>query len=148
MARKTKLSIYLVSSMFYKDISEKQIRNVTRVIKNEVPMSNLNINIVQTEGSLEIPFIVNRICKKKKPDGIIALGCIIKGKTNHYQTITESVSNNLIQLSLKYDIPITSGVLSVTDKKLIKSRTDGGAKDRAIEAAKSLLELIKVCKDL
>ena len=62
--------------------------------------------------------------------------------------ISNSVTNNLTQLSLEYDIPITSGVLTVTEKKQIKERTNGGLKDRAVEAAKSLVKLINVSKDL
>ena len=148
MAQKRQLNIYLVSSSFYQEISDRQIKNTISILKKELSSSDLTINVIETEGSLEIPFIVNRVCKRKKPKGVIALGCIIKGKTNHYEIISNSVTNNLTQLSLEYDIPITSGVLTVTEKKQIKERTNGGLKDRAVEAAKSLVKLINVSKDL
>ena len=148
MAQKRQLNIYLVSSSFYQEISDRQIKNTISILKKELSSSDLTINVIETEGSLEIPYIVNRVCKRKKHNGVIALGCIIKGKTNHYEIISNSVTNNLTQLSLEYDIPITSGVLTVTEKKQIKERTNGGLKDRAVEAAKSLVKLINVSKDL
>ena len=147
MAQKRQLNIYLVSSSFYQEISDRQIKNTISILKKELSSSDLTINVIETEGSLEIPFIVNRVCKRKKPNGVIALGCIIKGKTNHYEIISNSVTNNLTQLSLEYDIPITSGVLTVTEKKQIKERTNGGLKERAVEAAKTLVKLINVSKN-
>ena len=106
---------------------------------------------------MELPFVTKAICEsyEKKPKengekllGVVVLGCIIKGETNHFEIISNSVSNNLVQLSLEYNVPITSGVLTVTNKKQIDKRTNGGPKDRAIEAAKSLLELITITGSL
>ena len=118
------------------------------VLLEELKIPQNRIKILETEGSLELPYLINAVCKKHKPDGILALGCIVKGQTNHFELISTSVTNNLIQISLRYNIPITSGVLTVTNKKQIRSRTSGGSKDRAIEAARSLVKLIRISGSL
>ena len=148
MARNKKPLIYIIASTFYKDISLRQIKNAHSVLLEELKIPQNRIKILETEGSLELPYLVNAVCKKHKPDGILALGCIVKGQTNHFELISTSVTNNLIQISLRYNIPITSVVLTVTNKKQIRSRTSGGSKDRAIEAARSLVKLIRISGSL
>tara|TARA_B100001750_G_C15326198_1_gene504819 strand:- start:131 stop:577 length:447 start_codon:yes stop_codon:yes gene_type:complete len=148
MARNKKPLIYIIAGTFYKDISLRQIKNAHSVLLEELKIPQNRIKILETEGSLELPYLINAVCKKHKPDGILALGCIIKGQTNHFELISTSVTNNLIQISLRYNIPITSGVLTVTNKKQIRSRTSGGSKDRAIEAARSLVKLIRISGSL
>ena len=99
--------------------------------------------MIEIEGALEVPFIVNYILRKyKKIDGLVTLGCLIKGKTNHFDHISKIVSDQLLQTSINFNTPITSGILSVTNKSQIKSRTDGSPKDRAIEASSALYKLI------
>ena len=148
MARNKKPLIYIIAGTFYKDISLRQIKNAHSVLLEELKIPQNRIKILETEGSLELPYLINAVCKKHKPDGILALGCIVKGQTNHFELISTSVTNNLIQISLRYNIPITSGVLTVTNKKQIRSRTSGGSKDRAIEAARSLVKLIRISGSL
>jgi len=148
MARNPKSLIYVIASNFYKEISLRQVKNASNTLVKELKIPKSQIKILETTGSLELPYLANTVCKKYKPDGIIALGCIIKGETNHFEMISNSVSNNLVQISLKYDIPITSGVLTVTDKKQVRARTNGGSKDRAIEATRSLIKLIHISRSL
>ena len=148
MARKPKPSIFIIASDFYKEISLRQIKNASDILIGELKIPKSQIKILETAGSLELPYLAKMVCKRYKPDGIVALGCIIKGETNHFEIISNSVSNNLVQISLKYNIPITSGVLTVTNKKQIRARTNGGSKDRAIEATRSLIKLIHISRSL
>ena len=56
------------------------------------------------------------LSKVKKIDGIVALGCLLKGETNHFETISKIVSEQLTILSIKYNKPITSGIVSANSK--------------------------------
>ncbi|HIC76471.1 MAG TPA: 6,7-dimethyl-8-ribityllumazine synthase [Candidatus Dadabacteria bacterium] len=154
--------IYVIASSFYEDICARQIEYAENTLRSGVStlgisVSEIQVKTLKIKGSLELPFVTKAICEsyEKKPKengekllGVVVLGCIIKGETNHFEIISNSVSNNLVQLSLEYNVPITSGVLTVTNKKQIDKRTNGGPKDRAIEAAKSLLELITITGSL
>tara|TARA_B100001115_G_C15797190_1_gene393783 strand:+ start:68 stop:517 length:450 start_codon:yes stop_codon:yes gene_type:complete len=141
--KKKKYNIYIVASTYYSEIAKKQIYNAKENLINLFGKKKINLNLIEIEGALEVPFIVNYILRKyKKIDGLVTLGCLIKGKTNHFDHISKIVSDQLLQTSINFNIPITSGILSVTNKSQIKSRTDGSYKDRAIEASSALYKLI------
>lgn len=138
------LNIYIVISTFYKDISEKQLANARRVLDIELATEKIQVNVIECLGSLELPYLINAVCKSHKPDGIVALGCIIEGETTHYDVISNAIFDKLIQISVDNDTPITSAVLTVKNQDQAIERANGGPKDRATEAALSLASLIKL----
>ncbi len=138
------LNIYIVISTFYKDISEKQLANARRVLDIELATEKIQVNVIECLGSLELPYLINAVCKSHKPDGIVALGCIIEGETTHYDVISNAIFDKLIQISVDNDTPITSAVLTVKNQNQAIERANGGPKDRATEAALSLVSLIKL----
>ena len=138
------LNIYIVISTFYKDISEKQLANARRVLGIELATEKIQVNVIECLGSLELPYLINAVCKSHKPDGIVALGCIIEGETTHYDVISNAIFDKLIQISVDNDTPITSAVLTVKNQDQAIERANGGPKDRATEAALSLASLIKL----
>ena len=138
------LNIYIVVSTFYKDISEKQLANARRILDIELAREKIQVNVIECLGSLELPYLINAVCKSHKPDGIVALGCIIEGETTHYDVISNAIFDKLIQISVDNDTPITSAVLTVKNQNQAIERANGGPKDRATEAALSLASLIKL----
>ena len=140
--KKNKYYIYLVASSYYKDIAKRQIKFASERL-NKLFGSKLVLKVVDIEGSLEVPFIANYILKKfKKVDGIITTGCLIKGETNHFDNISKIVAEQLTILSVKFNTPITSGIVSASSKTQILPRTNGGKKDRAVEAVDAIYKLI------
>ena len=138
------LNIYIVISTFYKDISEKQLANARKILDIELAKEKIQVNVIECLGSLELPYLINAVCKSNKPDGIVALGCIIEGETTHYDVISNAIFDKLIQISVDNDTPITSAVLTVKNQEQAIERANGGPKDRATEAALSLASLIKL----
>ena len=138
------LNIYIVISTFYKDISEKQLANARKILDIELAKEKIQVNVIECLGSLELPYLINAVCKSHKPDGIVALGCIIEGETTHYDVISNAIFDKLIQISVDNDTPITSAILTVKNQEQAIERANGGPKDRATEAALSLASLIKL----
>ena len=117
------LNIYIVISTFYKDISEKQLANARRVLDIELATEKIQVNVIECLGSLELPYLINAVCKSYKPDGIVALGCIIEGETTHYDVISNAIFDKLIQISVDNDTPITSAILlSKIKNRLLKEQ--------------------------
>ena len=141
------LNIYIVISTFYKDISKKQLANAKKILNVELGTEELQLNVIECLGSLELPYLINAVCKSHKPDGIVALGCIIEGETTHYDVISNAIFDKLIQISVDNDTPITSAVLTVKNQEQAIERANGGPKDRAIEAALDLSSLIKLRRE-
>ena len=132
------LLIYIVVSTFYKNISERQLENASTILIDKLGVKKSQLRVVESLGSLELPYLINSVCKKFKPDGVVALGCIIEGETSHYEVISNAIFDKLIQISINHDTPITSAVLTVKNQSQAEERANGGVKDRAIEAALSL----------
>ena len=81
--------------------------------------------IVEAPGSFEIPSIIDKYIKKF--DGVVALGCIIKGETNNFELISQSITDALMQLSIKYNKPIGNGIITCYTNKQAKARIKKGA---------------------
>ena len=86
-------------------------------------------HIAEAPGAFEIPFIIEKYIKKY--DGVIALGCIIKGETNNFELISQSVTNALMNLSIKHKKPIGNGIITCFNDKQASDRRKKGAEAAA-----------------
>lgn len=138
----SKLKIGIVVSKFNSDITGGLLDGALKVLeKNKVKKEN--IKIVRVPGSFEIPLSCLRLAKSKKYDTLIALGCIIKGETDHYYYISNETSRGIMEVMLKYDIPIGFGVISVNNLKEARARS-GVKNNKGAEAAEAALEMINL----
>ena len=85
--------------------------------------------LAEAPGAFEIPFIIEKYIKKY--DGVIALGCIIKGETNNFELISQSITNALMNLSIKHKKPIGNGIITCFNKKQASERRKKGAEASA-----------------
>ena len=128
----------IVYSDYYKDISKSLLDGSTKILKK----NKIKYDLYCIDGSFEIPQLINIKLKSKKYNSAIALGCIIKGQTPHFDYISSSISNSLMDLSLKYSLPIANGVLNCLNKKQAKIRSSS-KKNKGVEAANALLSVLK-----
>ncbi len=91
---------------------------------------------------MELVYGCNEIIEKEKVDGVIALGCIIKGETDHDQYISNAVSNGLVSISLKYSKPVIFGVLTTNNLNQAINRCGGKHGDKGLDSARSLVYLL------
>ena len=86
---------------------------------NKQGIQKQQINIFEVPGAFEIPFMINKILKSRADfDAVIALGAIIKGETDHYHFISDSVTKSIIQITQNSEIPIIFGVLTCQNSQL------------------------------
>ena len=131
----------IVYSDYYKDISKSLLKGAVNILKK----NNIKYELHRIDGSFEIPQLINIKLKSKKYCAALALGCIIKGQTPHFDFISSSISNSIMDLSIKYSLPIANGVLNCLNKKQAKSRSSS-KKNKGAEAAKALLSVLKYLK--
>ena len=109
-----------------------------------------NIKVYKVPGAFEIPGTVSQIIKRSKADIIVALGCVIKGETPHFDFIATETSRALMKMIVQYDIPIGFGVLTTNNMKqaIERSRDNNTNKGReAMEAALDVLKIYNKIKD-
>ena len=128
----------IVYSNYYKDISKSLLDGSTKVLKK----NKIKYDIYSINGAFEIPQLINIKLESKKYNSALALGCIIKGQTPHFDFISSSISNSLLDLSLKYSLPIANGVLNCLNKRQAKIRSSS-KKNKGVEAANALLSILK-----
>ena len=134
---KEKLNICLVSAPYYKDITDNLIRGAINVLEK----INANIEIVEVSGALEIPTAIKLM--ENKFDGFIAIGCVMRGETTHYEIVSVESSRGLTQLGLE-KICVGNAILTVENTLQAQKRADPKIFDKGGEACRALLGIIKI----
>ena len=125
-----KKKFLIVVANYYKDISNGLLSNSKRFI----PKSS-NVKIIEVPGVFEIPITIKKNIKKY--DAFIALGCVIKGQTPHFDFISQSSINAIMNLSVDNNKPIGNGIITCLNSKQAKARKKKGA-----EATKAVLSVL------
>lgn len=134
-----KLKISFVVPYFNEILGLELLENAkTELLKNCV--KSQNIDVIRVSGALEIPFACKKISRKsKKTDAIIALGIIIRGETSHYELVTETTYQALMQIQLETGTPIIFGILACENIKQAKDRTSKNGLNKGKEFAEAAL---------
>lgn len=104
-----------------------------------------NYKIINVPGAFEIPFGIQSFwdnCKLEKPQAFIALGCVVRGDTPHFDYICKAVTDGILQLNLTLPVPSIFGVLTVDNAEQAEERTGGEHGHKGEEAAISALKMI------
>ena len=125
-----KKKILIVIADYYKDISNGLLRSA----KNSLP-KNFALKIIKVPGVFEIPVTISKNIKKYH--AFIALGCVIKGQTPHFDFISQASTNAIMNISIKSKKPIGNGILTCLNMKQAKAR-----KKKGIDAAKAIVSVL------
>jgi 6,7-dimethyl-8-ribityllumazine synthase len=105
----------------------------------------------QVPGAIEIPFAIKKLWDqsgKKKPDAFIALGCVIKGDTPHFEYVCRSVTDGVTALNLQLPVPVIFGVLTVDTEDQAKQRIGGIHGHKGEEAADAAIKMISFSRSI
>tara|TARA_B100000212_G_scaffold179418_1_gene135037 strand:+ start:44 stop:433 length:390 start_codon:yes stop_codon:yes gene_type:complete len=122
--------ILIINANYYKDISKGLLKSSTRILPK-----NFNVKIINVPGVFEIPVTIAKNIKKF--DAFIALGCVIKGQTPHFDFISQASTNAIMHLSINSKKPIGNGIITCLNMSQAKARKNKGA-----EAAKATLSIL------
>jgi 6,7-dimethyl-8-ribityllumazine synthase len=132
-----KKKILIVSSSFYKNLEKKLLSGAF----NEINKKLFSVNHFSVSGAYEIPQLLNILLRKNKYAFCITLGCIIKGETPHFDIISQSVSDKLLEISINYNVPVSNGVLNCNNTKQAEVRCDPKFKNKGGEAVRAALSV-------
>jgi 6,7-dimethyl-8-ribityllumazine synthase len=102
-------------------------------------------------GAVEIPFAIKKyweLAGKKRPEAFIALGCVIKGDTPHFEYVCRAVTDGIAALNLQLPVPVIFGVLTVNSEDQAKERIGGIHGHKGEEAAYAALKMISFTRSL
>src|SRR3989344_7435366 len=139
--------IAIVSSTYRPEVTQNLVRNCVKTLK-EKGLLKEQIKIVQVPGSLEIPLVAKKLAQKKKYDAIIAFGAVFKGKTYHFEQVSNECVRGCMNVSYDYEIPVIFEILCVYDPKDALDRATSTTDNRGVEGALTALSMIKTLKSL
>ena len=125
-----KKKILIVVASYYESIANSLLKSAKNKINNKC-----NIDVIRVPGAFEIPVTIAK--NLRKFNGFIALGCVIKGQTPHFDFISSAATNAIMDLSINFKKPIGNGILTCLSMKQAKARKRKGA-----EAANAVISVL------
>ncbi|MGD8429599.1 MAG: 6,7-dimethyl-8-ribityllumazine synthase [Ectothiorhodospiraceae bacterium] len=104
--------------------------------------------LVRVPGAYEMPLVVNRLAASREYDAVIALGCVIRGGTPHFDYVAGECAKGLAQASMQNDVPVAFGVLTTDTIEQAIERAGTKAGNKGAEAAMSALETVSLLRQL
>ena len=131
-----KKKILIVISNYYKEVG----KNLLKGANKELNINKIDYDILYAPGCFEIPFLISKNIKKYP--GFIALGCVIRGETYHFDLIANECARKIMDISVNNLKPIGFGVLTCDNIKQANERSDIRKKNKGKEAANACIKLL------
>ena len=139
------VKIAIVASKFNEIVTHHLVDGALATLK-QFGINENNIDVYWVPGAFEIGFTAKKIMLSGIYYGIMTLGAVIKGETDHYSMIIQNVTNAIMQINLEAEIPVTFGILTTDDIEQALQRAGLKAGNEGSSTAQSLLEMISLNK--
>jgi len=147
IAANPEMRIGIVISSFNQEITSGLLKGALACL-SEHGVSVKQQDIVEAPGAFEIPLMAQTLANTSRFDGVVCLGCIIKGDTAHFEYISLAASSGLMQASLATRIPLSFGILSTYNEKQAKTRSRDNANNKGREAAAACMAAIVAIRQI
>jgi 6,7-dimethyl-8-ribityllumazine synthase len=141
--------ILIVEARYYDDIADFLLAGAEKVLKE----AGVVVERISVPGSLEIPLAIVIACdaakQKGRPyDGVVALGCVIRGDTIHFEIVSQLSAQGLLELSVARGLPIGNGIVTVNTLTQALARARVEEQDKGGDAARAALALVRLKRRL
>lgn len=138
------LKIGMVTSRFNSQITEGMENAALKVLDQK----GIRVFLVRVPGAVEIPLAAQSLFEKRRCDGVVVLGCVIRGQTQHFDYVCRAVERGCSELQLRWGRPLGFGVLTTENRQQALERAGGEKGNKGREAALVTLEMIQLLKSL
>ena len=140
MKKKISLKVQIIVADYYKDITDSLTKAATSILKK----NKIDFDIIYVPGVYEIPQLIKWNIKKNNINLFIALGCVIRGQTYHFEVISDSVGKALLDLvNNNPNTLISNGIINAYKKKQALDRSKSNNKNKGEEAANAMIRMIQ-----
>ncbi len=141
--------ILIVEARFYEEIADALLAGAMRALN----AAQASVDRVSVPGALEIPtaiaIAVDAVQRKRRAyDGVVALGCVIRGETIHFEIVSQQSARGLMELSLARRLPIGNGIITVENEAQAFARARMEEQDKGGDAARAALALVALKRRL
>jgi len=141
-----KHTFHIVASQFNARYVQGLVDHAKKELRTLAP--NATVSIQRVPGAFEIPVVVRELASLDKASAIIACGVILKGKTDHAQNLSRSVTDALQRIAVDHAVPVINAVLSFDDETQASERCLENKINRGTEAARAAVEIANVMSAL
>jgi 6,7-dimethyl-8-ribityllumazine synthase len=137
----------IVLSRFNSFIGERLLEGaVDALVRHGAERSH--IEVVRVPGAFEIPLALRQMAAAKKANGLIALGCVIRGETPHFEYVAGEATRGITQIGQEFNIPVGFGLLTVDTIEQAIQRAGAKAGNKGADAALAVVEMVNLLKKL
>src|SRR3954454_12038292 len=141
--------ILVVEARYYDDIADMLLRGAKRVLKD----AGAVLELVTVPGALEIPAAImiahhGATAREQPSDGVVALGCVVRGETSHYDIVAGESARAIMDISIALDMPMGNGILTVDTDAQARARARPTGEDKGGGAVRAALTLVRLKRRL
>ncbi len=141
------ICVLIIEARFYEKIADELLEGAIA----ELEAAGASHEVISVPGALEIPpalalavdaGLIPYGAPNFKFHGCVGLGCVIRGETTHYETVSDLSCRGLMQLAIEHHVPLGNGILTVENREQAHARSAGGRDSKGAGAAKACLDLV------
>jgi len=141
--------VLVVAARFYEEIADLLLAGASKALKD----ARTSVDLIGVPGALEIPtaiaIAIDAAARRRQPyDGAVALGCVIRGETIHFEIVSHQSARGLVELAIARGLPIGNGIITVEDEAQAFARARPQEQDKGGDAARAVLSLIALKRRL
>lgn len=137
------LRVAVVVSRFNEEITERLLAGALRGLRRR-GVSDADITVVRVPGAWELPTAVRWLVDDGAADAIVALGCVIRGETPHFEYVAGEAARGLAELARDARVPVAFGVLTTETAEQARARSGGAHGDKGDDAAACAIEMARL----
>jgi 6,7-dimethyl-8-ribityllumazine synthase len=143
--------VLIIEARYYEGVSDALAEGAI----GEIEAAGSTCERIVVPGALEIPQafgqavaagLVPRDADNGRFDGLVALGCVVRGETSHYDIVVNNANHWLYEIGIRHDIPVGNGILTVDTEAQAMARAGGGRDGKGGDAARACLRLIELAR--
>ncbi|MEZ5775465.1 MAG: 6,7-dimethyl-8-ribityllumazine synthase [Hyphomicrobiaceae bacterium] len=134
--------VLIIEARYYEGISDALVQGAIEVLEE----AGVEYDRIAVPGALEIPQALLAACDEddEEYDGAIALGCVIRGETSHYETVCNNANHWLMHVAIDLGLPVGNAILTVENEEQAWARARGGKAGKGGDAARACLALVEI----
>ena len=137
----------IIATQWYDEILDPLITGALQTLR-EAGAEDKSITLIRVPGAFELPLALEHAAASGKFDALIALGCVIRGGTPHFEYVAGECTRGVREVMLSYRLPVAFGVLTTDNLKQARERSRPGADNKGREAAEAAIRMLSVLRQL
>ena len=140
-------SFGIVVSRFNELITQRLLASALQTLQ-QAGVKSKDLHVVWVPGALEIPFFCKKLAAKKKYAAVIALGCVLRGDTYHYECVAREVTRGISQAALETGVPVASGIITADYLEQALDRAGLKSGNKGQQAALAAIEIANLNREV